>query len=206
MNFESLKLDTDFKKASYAIGQQIGQSLESQGITVDPLALAVSISDFLSGTESRLSEEEIMAALNSLQSARQTNDDQAAVANRAEGEKYLEQNRAKPGVKTTASGLQYETLTEGTGSAPTATNTVKVHYRGTLLNGKEFDSSYKRNQPIEFPLNRVIPGWTEGLQLMKVGGKTRLTIPSHLAYGDQGNPSIPANSTLIFEVELLDVH
>lgn len=205
MNFESLKLDTDFKKASYAIGQQIGHSLESQGITVDPVALAASISDFLSGAESRLSEEDMMTALNSLQSAAGASEAEAALANRVEGEKYLEQNRTKAGVKTTASGLQYETLTEGTGVVPAATSTVKVHYRGTLLNGKEFDSSYKRNQPIEFPLNRVIPGWTEGLQLMKVGGKTRLTIPSQLAYGDQGNPSIPANSTLIFEVELLDV-
>ena len=122
------------------------------------------------------------------------------------GEAFLKENANKEGVKTTASGLQYKSLKEGTGPSPKATDTVLVHYRGTLLDGTEFDSSYKRNEPIEFPLNRVIPGWTEGVQLMKEGGKMQLFIPSKLAYGTRGAPgAIGPNETLIFEIELLKV-
>jgi FKBP-type peptidyl-prolyl cis-trans isomerase len=123
------------------------------------------------------------------------------------GAKFLEENAKKEGVKTTASGLQYKVDKEGTGKSPTATDTVKVHYKGTLLDGKEFDSSYKRNEPIEFPLNRVIKGWTEGVQLMKEGGKMTLYIPSKLAYGPSGTPGGPIgpDETLIFEIELLQV-
>ena len=124
-----------------------------------------------------------------------------------QGQAYLAENAKKPGVKTTASGLQYTVLKEGTGKSPKATDTVLVHYRGTLLNGTEFDSSYKRNQPIEFPLNGVIPGWTEGVQLMKEGAKYQFVIPSNLAYGRRGTPGGPIgpDETLIFEVELLKV-
>ena len=123
------------------------------------------------------------------------------------GQAYMAENAKKEGVKTTASGLQYKVLQEGTGKSPKATDTVLVHYRGTLLNGTEFDSSYKRNQPIEFPLNGVIPGWTEGVQLMKEGAKYQFVIPSNLAYGRRGTPGGPigADETLIFEVELLKV-
>ncbi|MEA3208147.1 MAG: FKBP-type peptidyl-prolyl cis-trans isomerase FklB [Chthoniobacter sp.] len=123
------------------------------------------------------------------------------------GEQYLKENAGKEGVKTTATGLQYKHLKEGTGKSPKASNTVKVHYRGTLLDGTEFDSSYKRHEPIEFPLGGVIRGWTEGLQLMKEGGKTILYIPSKLAYGERGTPGGPIgpNETLIFEIELLEV-
>lgn len=122
------------------------------------------------------------------------------------GEKFLKENAAKEGVKTTASGLQYKITKEGEGKNPQATDTVLVHYRGTLLDGKEFDSSFKRNEPIEFPLNRVIPGWTEGLQLLKEGGKATLYIPSKLAYGPRGAGGvIGPDETLIFEVELLKV-
>ncbi len=122
------------------------------------------------------------------------------------GEQYLAENAKKETVKTTASGLQYEVLTEGTGKSPSATDTVKVHYRGTLIDGTEFDSSYSRGEPAEFPLNRVIPGWTEGVQLMKEGAKYRFVIPSQLAYGSRGaGPVIGPDETLIFEVELLEV-
>ena len=123
------------------------------------------------------------------------------------GEAFLKENAKKEGVKATASGLQYKVLKEGSGKNPKATDTVQVHYRGTLLDGKEFDSSYKRGEPAEFPLNRVIPGWTEGVQLMKEGAKYQFTIPSKLAYGAGGTPdgTIPGNATLIFEVELLKV-
>jgi FKBP-type peptidyl-prolyl cis-trans isomerase FkpA len=123
------------------------------------------------------------------------------------GAAFLKENASKEGVKTTASGLQYKHLTEGKGKSPKATDTVKVHYRGTLLDGKEFDSSYKRGEPIEFPLNRVIPGWTEGVQLMKEGGKIQLFIPSKLAYGESGTPGGPIgpNEALIFDIELIQV-
>ena len=127
--------------------------------------------------------------------------------NLEKGEAFLKENAAKEGVKTTASGLQYKVLKEGTGKSPKATDTVEVHYKGTLLDGTEFDSSYKRSAPATFPLNRVIPGWTEGVQLMKEGAKYQFTIPSKLAYGESGTPGgpIPPNSTLIFEVELISV-
>lgn len=124
----------------------------------------------------------------------------------AKGEKFLQDNAAKEGVTTTASGLQYKVITEGTGKSPKATDTVLVHYAGTLINGTEFDSSYKRKEPIEFPLNRVIAGWTEGVQLMKEGAKFRFFIPSKLAYGPRGaGRDIGPNEALIFEVELLKV-
>jgi FKBP-type peptidyl-prolyl cis-trans isomerase FkpA/FKBP-type peptidyl-prolyl cis-trans isomerase FklB len=126
-------------------------------------------------------------------------------ANKDKGEKFLAENKSKPGVKTTASGLQYLVLTEGKGKSPKATDTVTVHYKGTLIDGTQFDSSYDRGQPAEFPLDRVIKGWTEGLQTMKVGGKSRLFVPSDIAYGPQGRPGIPPNSTLIFDVELVDI-
>jgi len=127
--------------------------------------------------------------------------------NKAAGEAYLAENKKKEGVKVTASGLQYEVLKAGSGKQPKATDTVVVHYRGTLIDGTEFDSSYKRGQPIDFPLNRVIPGWTEGVQLMQEGAKYRFVIPSGLAYGPRGTPGGPIgpDATLIFEVELLKV-
>ena len=121
------------------------------------------------------------------------------------GKKFLEQNKLRPGVKTTASGLQYEVITEGTGIKPTTVDTFVVHYRGTLLNGTEFDASYKRNQPLTYPMTQVIPGWTEGLQLMAVGSKYKLYIPYNLGYGVMGQGQIPGGATLVFELELLEV-
>ncbi len=128
------------------------------------------------------------------------------MGHKEDGAKFLDENKRQPGVKTTASGLQYKIIVEGTGATPKASDSVEVHYRGTFLDGKEFDSSYKRNETITFPLKGVIRGWTEGLQLMKIGGKTIFYIPSHLAYGERGAPGvIPPDATLIFEVELVDI-
>jgi FKBP-type peptidyl-prolyl cis-trans isomerase FkpA/FKBP-type peptidyl-prolyl cis-trans isomerase FklB len=198
-------LSSDKGKLSYAIGQQIGRQIKGQGIDIDADTLAASIGDAVSGKESRLKPEEMQAAMMKAQQDAMAKMEAEGKANKEKGEKFLAENKAKSGVKTTPSGLQYEVITEGKGASPKATDVVKVNYKGTLLDGTEFDSSYKRGEPAEFPLNAVIKGWTEGLQLMKVGGKNRLFVPSDLAYGPQGRPGIPPNSTLVFEVELLDI-
>lgn len=198
-------LSSDKGKMSYMIGQQIGGQFKQGKLDIDPDTLAASISDVLAGKESRLSKEEMEAVVKKVQAGQQAEAEAAAKANLESGTKFLEANKAKPGVITTASGLQYQVITEGKGASPKATDTVKVHYLGTLIDGTKFDSSYDRGQPVEFPLNQVIPGWTEALQLMKVGGKNKLFIPANIAYGPQGRPGIPGNSTLIFEVELLGI-
>jgi FKBP-type peptidyl-prolyl cis-trans isomerase FkpA len=161
------------------------------------------------GEEMQLTEEEMQTVLQNLD--KKLNDkrlEQAetlATKSIAEGKKFLEDNKAKQGVTTTESGLQYEVLEAGNGEKPVAEDTVEVHYRGTLVDGTEFDSSYARGETAKFPLNRVIPGWTEGVQLMPVGAKYKFVIPSELAYGERDTGTIPANSTLVFEVELVSV-
>jgi len=199
------KLDNDQRKASYAIGQQIGQNLKSQNIDYDPDVVAMSMKDVSSGKPSRLKPEEMQQALQKLQESINKKNSEAAEANLAEGKKFLEKNKGEAGVKTTASGLQYVVVSEGKGKTPTAKDTVKAHYRGTLTNGQQFDSSYDRGQPAEFPVSGVIKGWTEALQLMKVGEKMKLFIPPELGYGPSPRPGIPANSVLVFDVELIDV-
>lgn len=198
-------LDSDKAKASYAIGQQIGGSLQSQGMDVDVDVINMSIRDALAKKEPRISETAMREAMGNLQKAMVGKRKEEAETNLKTGTEFLENNKKAKGIKTTKSGLQYQVLKEGKGNSPSADATVKVHYRGTLINGTEFDSSYKRDQPAEFPVSGVIPGWTEALQLMKPGGKWKLYIPPGLAYGDMGRPSIPPNSVLIFEVELLEV-
>ncbi len=190
---------------SYAIGVQIAKNLKDQKIDLDTKAFAAAVKDVTSGKEPQLTDEVRVAALRTMSEGLRAKDSEAAVNNLNKGTAYLAENKAKPGVKTTDSGLQYEVLTEGSGPKPKASDTVEVHYRGTLLDGKEFDSSYSRNQPAQFPVKGVIPGWTEALQLMKTGSKYKLTIPANLAYGERGNPSIPGNSVLVFEVELLKI-
>ncbi len=202
---KKVDVKTDKEKMSYTIGQQIGRQIKAQGMDVDANVLAASISDVVANKESRLKPEEMQAVMMKAQEAAMAKQQEAGKENQAKGEKFLADNKAKAGVKVTASGLQYETITEGNGKSPKATDTVEVHYKGTLIDGTEFDSSYKRGQPAQFPLNGVIKGWTEGLQLMKVGGKNRLFVPSELAYGPQGRPGIPPNSVLVFEVELLKI-
>jgi FKBP-type peptidyl-prolyl cis-trans isomerase FkpA/FKBP-type peptidyl-prolyl cis-trans isomerase FklB len=199
------KLDDDKKKASYAIGQQIGSNLKNQHIDFDPDVLASSIVEASQGKESKLKPEEMQQALMKLQEGMMKKQQEEAEKNKAEGAAFLEKNKSAEGVKTTASGLQYIVVQEGTGKSPTLKDTVKAHYKGTLINGQQFDSSYDRGQPAEFPVEGVIKGWTEALQLMKVGGKMKLFIPPELGYGPAARPGIPANSVLIFDVELLDV-
>ena len=190
-------------KASYSIGLNIGTNFKKQNVELNPDALLAGLKDALSGKKPALSETEAREVMNTW--SKELAEKQKAMAdkNAAEGEKFLADNKKKDGVKTTASGLQYKMLKDGNGPQPKASDTVTVDYKGTLINGTEFDSSYKRGQAATFPLNGVIKGWTEGLQLMKVGSKYQFFIPSDLAYGQRAmGPDIAPNSTLIFEVEL----
>lgn len=201
----SASLNTDEAKAGYAIGHDMGQKMKSQSVAVDSNALASGLSDGLAGKESKLKPEDRDAAMKKLQETAMKRAAEAGEKTASEGKAYLEKNKARPEVKTTASGLQYEVIKEGTGPKPKATDTVKVHYTGTLTNGTKFDSSVDRGEPIEFPLSGVIPGWTEGVQLMSVGSKYKLYIPPELGYGPGGQGPIPPNSVLVFDVELLDI-
>ena len=201
-------LESEDAKVNYSVGYQIGGDLKRQGIPLDPDALLAGIRDANAGGEAKLSEEERRASLTALQTrmraAEEVSREAEAAKNLAAANAFLEANRAKEGVTTLPSGLQYKVLTEGTGPKPATTDTVTVHYRGTLIDGTEFDSSYSRNEPATFPLNRVIKGWTEGLQLMSEGAKWELYIPPDLGYGPQGaGARIPPQSALVFEVELL---
>ena len=197
-------LTDDVAKTSYALGYQIGRDV--RGVEIRPDAVVQGLTDGAAGTKPRLSSEEITVLMQKLQQ-----DAEAARAKRqvehlketsAAGAAYLAENAKKPGVTTTASGLQYKVITPGTGKKPTASDTVTVHYRGTLIDGAEFDSSYSRGQPATFPLNGVIAGWTEGVQFMQEGGKSQLVIPPALAYGDKGEL---AGQVLVFEVDLIKV-
>lgn len=201
---KKVKLDTDMKKASYAIGQQIGGNLKQQNIEFDADALTAALKDAAAG-KNEMSKEDMQAAMMKLQEMAMKKQQESAETNAKAGKDFLEKNKAAEGVKTTASGLQYIVVKEGAGASPKKEDTVRVHYTGTLTNGEKFDSSVDRGQPAEFPVGGVIPGWTEALQLMKVGGKAKLFIPPELAYGPSGRPGIPPNSVLIFEVELLDI-
>lgn len=196
-------------KASYSIGHDIGNTFKKQNVDLNLDALITGLKDALAGKEALPKEErdKTLAAFQKELIEKQTAASKAAgEKNAAEGEKFLEENKKKDGVKTTASGLQYKILKEGAGESPKATDMVITHYKGTLLDGTEFDSSYKRNEPATFPVNRVIPGWTEALQLMKPGSKYQLFIPSKLGYGERGaGRDIGPNSTLIFEVELVGI-
>jgi len=191
-------------KTSYALGYQIGRDV--RGVEIRPEAVVQGLQDGAAGTKPKLTSEEIAALMQKLQQDADTARAKRQVEHLKEaaaaGTAYLAENAKKPGVTTTASGLQYKVITPGTGKKPTASDTVTVHYRGTLVDGAEFDSSYSRGQPATFPLNGVIAGWTEGVQLMQEGGKSQLVIPPALAYGDKGEL---AGQVLIFEIELIKV-
>jgi FKBP-type peptidyl-prolyl cis-trans isomerase len=195
---------------SYAYGTMIAKQLKQMGMTVDQAELAKGISDTLDGKQPRLSQAEAQKVIMAFQEKKMKEDEAnaagAAGKNKEEGAAFLAKNGKREGVTTTKSGLQYEVLKKGDGAKPAATDTVKVHYHGTLLNGTVFDSSVERGEPTTFPLNGVIPGWTEGVQLMNVGSKFKFAIPSDLAYGDRGaGGDIGPGATLIFEVELLAI-
>ncbi len=197
------KLETVEQKASYGFGYQIGRQFRGQGLTVSFAELVRGLQDALAGKQPALVENELFNAMSEHQKASRT---QLALNNRKEGELFLKDNATKEGIKQLESGLQYQVLKQGTGPSPKATDKVKTHYHGTLINGTVFDSSVESGQPISFGVNEVIPGWTEALQLMKVGDKWRVFLPSELAYGVQGAPpDIGPNSVLIFEIELLGI-
>ena len=207
----AIELTTEDQKLSYAFGLLMGDNLKANVENLDLDAFAAAVEDIYKGEDPLLTPEEVRAVYTAFEQkqrqAQMAVVEQAAREAQERGKAYQEENAKKEGVMVTESGLQYETLVEGTGPAPTAEDTVTVHYKGTLVNGNQFDSSYDRGEPTTFPLNGVIPGWTEGVQLMKVGGKTRFVIPAELAYGVTGaGQAIGPNETLVFEVELVEIN
>lgn len=203
------ELETDEQKLGYIIGMDIGSALKREGTEVDIETLLDALRTTYTGGTPRLTAEQAQQIRDDYIAKRRAAAEAEANAmkekNLAEGEAFLARNAQAEGVVTTASGLQYKVIEMGSGERPAATDTVEVHYRGTLLDGTEFDSSYSRDQTMSFQLNRVIAGWTEGLQLMPVGSKFEFYIKPELAYGESGGGSIPPNSTLVFEVELIDI-
>ena len=204
---ENLVLKNQKDKISYIIGMDIGTNLKKQSIDIDSNILAKGVKDALAGTKPLLTEQEIQETMMAFQKEMMAKQEEVGKKNKKEGEAFLAENKKKEGVKTLPSGLQYKVIKAGTGKKPKLSDTVTAHYRGTLIDGTEFDSSYKRGQPATFPVSGgMIPGWTEALQLMEEGAKWQLFIPSNLAYGERGAGSvIGPNATLIFEVELISI-
>ncbi|WP_207060818.1 FKBP-type peptidyl-prolyl cis-trans isomerase [Motiliproteus sp. SC1-56] len=208
---QAAELGSDEQKVSYIMGLDVGTRMEGLGYELDQEAFRQGLMESAKNSERTLTNEEIQQAMQGAQQRYQQRQQEAQQAqakeNQAKGEAFLAANSERDGVVTTASGLQYKILEAGEGDKPKASDTVQVHYRGTLIDGTEFDSSYSHGGPATFPLNGVIPGWTEGLQLIAEGGKAELYIPAELAYGARGmGPVIGPNSTLVFEVELLDIN
>lgn len=203
------KLESEDAKAAYSIGYMTAKSMSAQVPNLDAKSYNKGFQDAYAKKDPSIKEEDmktiLMAYEQKIRKEMEEKQQKAAADAVSKGAAYLAENAKKPNVKTTASGLQYEVIKEGTGAKPTATSTVKVHYEGKLVDGTVFDSSIKRGEPVSFPLNQVIPGWTEGVQLMSVGSKYRFVIPANIAYGEQGGGPIPPNSVLTFEVELLEI-
>lgn len=200
------QLTTLTQRLSYIVGENMAHQLKNDGLALDAEIVALAVKDVMSGHASRMTDAEKQSTVEQVQQESQARQMAAHAKNKAEGEAYLAENGKKDGVTTTASGLQYKQLVAGNGAKPTTKDRVKVHYHGTLTDGTVFDSSYQRGEPIVFPVTGVIAGWVEGLQLMNVGSKYELTIPSHLAYGANGSgPVIGPDATLVFQVELLAI-
>ncbi|WP_372722722.1 FKBP-type peptidyl-prolyl cis-trans isomerase [Immundisolibacter sp.] len=199
-------LTTDAKKAAYAIGYQFGANAKRDGLALDPTAVADGIKDALAGNKPAADPEVLQTALNKLRGELEAKAKAASDKNTRDGNAFRASYAKTPGVKKTASGLMYQVLTAGTGAKPTATDAVKVNYRGTLTDGTEFDSSYKRGEPVSFPVDQILPGWQEALVLMPEGSKWKIVLPPELAYGAKGaGGAIGPNQTLVFEIELLDI-
>lgn len=196
---------TPLQQAAYSIGISMGQNLISQGLSLDFNALTDGLSDALNKRVPKLTPDQMSASFQALEEQMAEQAGEQGAVHEKIGADFLAANATKDGVKTTASGLQYKIIRQGDGESPSAEDTVVVHYKGTFVDGSQFDSSHERGRPAEFPLNGVIPGWTEGLQLLKEGGKAELYIPGNLAYGPRGRGEIPPSATLIFEVELLEI-
>ncbi len=202
----ALELDTDKKRFSYIVGMQVGQQIKGDNIDLDEAAFMAAIRDRMTGAKLQINPADIQATLTRIQKQREIDIAKLAGINQTAGQKFLAANKDKAGVKTLPSGVQYKVIKPGTGASPKASDTVEVNYRGTLIDGKEFDSSYSRGQPASFPVNGVIKGWQEVLQVMKEGAHWQIVVPSELAYGESGSGSaIGPNATLIFEVELLKI-
>jgi len=199
----------DKDKVSYSMGVDMGRNLTKQGIDINPDVLLQGIKDGIAGGALKMTDDEMQATMTAfIQGVRekmQAKEQAQGADNKTKGEAYLEENKKKDGWKVTPSGLQYKVIVAGTGPMPKATDTVITQYRGTTIDGTEFDSSYKRNEPAEFPVNQVIPGWTEALQMMPVGSKWQLAIPSSLAYGENAQQQIGPNSVLLFDLELVGI-
>ena len=206
---EKLELKDQKDKESYSLGYQFGQGAKSQGLDINLELYASGVRDALGGSKPQLSEQEMRQTVLELQkrfiAAREKEIKEISARNLAAGKVFLEENKKKEGVKTLPSGLQYKVLTEGSGKTPKAADNVTINYKGTFINGSEFDSSYKRGKPTTFQVDKVVKGWTEALQLMKEGSKWELFIPPELGYGDRGGGPVPPNSIPIFEVELISV-
>ncbi len=203
---DEVKLDTVEQKVSYGFGMKIGRDIAKQGLKIDADALAAAIRDVLKGEKPRLTPEELKTAMETYRNQLIAEQHAKAEANAKAGEAYLAENARKPGVKSLPSGLQYKVVQQGNGPKPKATDTVSVHYEGRLIDGTVFDSSYKRGKPTSFRVSNVIKGWQEALQLMPVGSKWQIVIPADLAYGTKGaGDTIGPNSTLVFDVELLEI-
>lgn len=203
---DSKPLTTNAEKFSYGIGLQIAQQLQKQQLSgVDPRAIALAIEDVLKGRELRVTMEEMQVAAVAYQNELKAEKLAAGDENKAAGDKFLEENSTREGIVVLDSGVQYRIIESGNGGSPTETDSVVVHYRGRLLDGSEFDSSYSRGQPAELGVGQVIPGWQQALQLMPVGSKWEVWIPASLAYGTQGAGSIGPNETLHFDIELIEI-
>jgi len=206
---DKAEFPTPKDKLSYALGADMANNMKKFEIDVNPDYYMKGMKDALSGGKTQLTEQEIKAVImdmqKDLQAKQREKMKEQGAKNKKAGDAFLAENKKKSGVKALPDGLQYKIITEGKGKSPKSSDTVTVNYRGTLIDGTEFDSSYKRKEPVSFPVNGVIKGWTEALQMMKEGSKWELFIPADLAYGENGRPGIPPNSVLIFEVELIKI-